>query len=177
MEFLKEKEKVLNKICDVFKVKKYFELEKKATSLVLELKKSSEDVLKFRLESCKSKFLSCLKENVVKFEEKGLEAVVFYEEILEKNDMRVFADWLKNKWSNIVVLIFAKLKEKFNIFVVCSSFAVKSGVFANDLIKLLAERVNGKGGGKKDFASAGVENFNKRAEVEKEFFSWLEKLN
>ena len=172
---LKEKEKILNEICDIFKVKKDFELEKKATSLVLELKKSSEDVLKFRLESCKSKFLSCFKENIVKFEEKGLEAVVFYEEVLEKNDMRFFADWLKNKWSNMVVLIFAKLKEKFNIFVVCGSGVVGSGVFANDLVKLLADLAAGKGGGKKDFASAGVDNFSKRAEIEKEFFRQLEK--
>ena len=173
LEFLKEQEKILNKICNIFKVKKYFELEKKVTSLVLELKKSSEDGLKFRLESCKNKFLSCLKENVVKFKEKGVEAVVFYEEVLEKNDMRFFADWLKDEWPNLVVLIFAKLKEKFNIFVVCSSRAVESGVFANDLVKLLAKLADGKGGGKKDFASAGLYNFNKKEEVEKEFFRHL----
>ncbi len=83
--------------------------------------------------------------------------------------MRFFADWLKNKFSDLVVLIFAKFKEKFNIFVVCANVAKEKGVFADEMVSSFFKIAAGKGGGKKDFASRGVEGFEKKDEIEKVF--------
>ncbi len=58
------------------------------------------------------------------------------------------------------MLIFAEAEGRFSFLVASSPNAVESGAYANLIVERLAKLVNKKGGGKKDFAMAGLENFN-----------------
>ena len=44
------------------------------------------------------------------------------------------------------------------------------------IVKKLAEVVGEKGGGRKDFAMAGLKNFEKKEEIKREFFNILKNL-
>ena len=75
-----------------------------------------------------------------------------------------------------MALIFVVFKEKFNLLVICGELAIRNGIDASLIVKRLSSLANGKGGGKKDFAMAGVENFKEREKIENEFFKILNEV-
>ena len=55
----------------------------------------------------------------------------------------------------------------------CGDFAVRDGFFANEIVSEILKVVSGKGGGKKNFAMAGLENSNEKETIKKIFFKSL----
>ena len=174
LNMLKDLEERYFKIEQIFKVKTKDELEEKAKNCVSELKEKSQELKSLKLKFKKQEFLKELEEKGQNVN--GLKVLVFCEDSLDSKELRLFSDCLKNEEENLVCLIFVSSNEKFNLLVVCGKEAVKKGLDAGAIVKKLAVLANGKGGGKKDFAMAGVENFNNKKEIEEEFFKILNQI-
>ena len=168
LNYIEKIEASLFRVCDVFKVKQHDEIETKAKDLVVKFKDNKEQLSKIKLKLCENQFCDVFdnfKQNIGK-----LEVVVFDEQDLDKKELRVFADCLKKKLSFVVALIFIKYDLKFNIAVICGEEAVKIGAFANEIVQKLVKIVDGHGGGKKDFAMAGIPDFSKKDEMTNLFY-------
>ena len=172
LNLLEEYEKSFSSLSSIFKVKTRGEIEEKARVVVDELKNLKEEFSSLKLKFKKKEFLKELKEN--KKEINGFDVAVFYEDMLSLKEIRNLGDSLKNEEKNLVALIFVSAKDRFNLLVICGGEAVLKGADANLIIKKLISLANGKGGGKKDFATAGIENLNNRQEIEDQFFKFIE---
>ncbi|KRL04996.1 alanine--tRNA ligase [Liquorilactobacillus oeni] len=72
------------------------------------------------------------------------------------DQLRQLADqWKTKNYSDVLVLATAIAKDKVNLIAAVSPEAVKSGLKAGDLIKAIAPKVGGGGGGRPDLAQAG----------------------
>ncbi len=174
LNMLKELEERYFKIEQIFKVKTKDELEEKAKNCVNELKEKSDMLKSLKLKFKKQEFLKELEEKGQNVN--GLKVLVFFENSLDSKELRLFSDFLKNEENNLISLIFVSVNDKFNLLVVCGKEAVKKGLDAGAIVKKLAVLANGKGGGKKDFAMAGVENFNNKEAIKEEFFKILNQI-
>ncbi len=70
--------------------------------------------------------------------------------------LRTLSDALKEKAGESVLLLAGRGKERCSLLVVASDGAVKRGVKAGDLLRGIAERLGGKGGGKPQIAQGQV---------------------
>ena len=174
LKMLENLEEKYYKIEQIFKVKTENELEEKAKNCVKELKEKSEILKSLKVKQKKQEFLKELKENGRDI--KGLKVLVFYDDLLDSKELRLFSDCIKNEEKNLICLIFVFFNGKFNLSVICGEEAVSKGLNAGEIIKKLAVFANGKGGGKKDFAMAGVENFNNKEAIKEEFFKILSQI-
>lgn len=124
------------------------DLAKKAQSLL-----ETEQTLKKEIAELKRKLLSGADNSAqceVTFSD-GVCAVVFNAENSEIKELRTLADNMSDKNKGKVVIISADREGK-------KSFVVKSckgGADANKIAKAVAETINGRGGGKADFAQGG----------------------
>jgi len=84
----------------------------------------------------------------------GVHALVQTLEDVEAADLRELVDNLKNKLGRSVVVL-ATIKEDKVAFVVGVSKDLTSLVNAGDLVKMIALKLDGKGGGRADFAQGG----------------------
>lgn len=95
--------------------------------------------------------------------------------------LRTIADDMKSKLSDgIVVLVSTYIQEDEEKIAMTASVgkALTAQVKAGDIIKLLAENLGGKGGGKPDFAQGGASDINKLAGEMAKLPTWLgEKFN
>ena len=76
----------------------------------------------------------------------------------------------------MVALVFVEYDFKFNILVICGEESVKAGALANEIIQRLVKIVDGHGGGKKDFAMAGIHDFTKKKELTNLFYKILKEI-
>ena len=81
------------------------------------------------------------------------------------DSLRSMSDRLKDKMSNIVLILTTVNADKSNVLVVCGSEAVKKGVHAGKIVKQIAELTGGKGGGRPDSAMAGIGDRQKLPEA------------
>ena len=81
------------------------------------------------------------------------------------DSLRSMSDRLKDKMSNIVLILTTVNADKSNVLVVCGSEAVKKGVHAGKIVKQIAELTGGKGGGRPDSAMAGIGDRQKLTEA------------
>lgn len=72
--------------------------------------------------------------------------------------LRQMADDWKNKQLSDVLVLGAKVGEKANLLVSVSDQQVKNGIKAGDIIKQIAPKINGGGGGRPNMAQAGGSN-------------------
>lgn len=164
-------QQALESLFDVFKVKNNLELKQKANATVLELKKTKQQLKEIRLKFFEDKFFKHLSQNFL--EVKNSKATFFEVNGLEKQEFHVFADLITKKQKNLVALVFVTSSDKASFFVVCGDFAVKDGFLAKQIVKKILEHVKAKGGGKENFAMAGLENIGEKEKIKIEFFKTL----
>ncbi len=174
LNYVQNLEESLNFACGVFKIKNHDELKQKVANVWDELKEKKEELSQVKIKLCENEFCNFLKDEcyiIGKFK-----VVVYCEDILDKKELRLFADCLKNKEKNIVALFFVSFYDRKNILVICGEEAIKNNAMSDVIVKKLAEVVGEKGGGRKDFAMAGLKNFEKKEEIKREFFNILKNL-
>ncbi len=94
--------------------------------------------------------------------------------VKDMNQLRQLADqWKQKELSDILVLATAQ-DEKVSLLTAMSSKANESGLKAGDLIKVIAPKVGGGGGGRPDMAQAGGKNPAGIADALAEVGVWLE---
>ncbi|WP_086349360.1 alanine--tRNA ligase [Candidatus Enterococcus clewellii] len=94
--------------------------------------------------------------------------------VKDMNQLRQLADqWKQKELSDVLVLATAQ-EDKVSLLAAMSSKANESGLKAGDLIKAIAPKVGGGGGGRPDMAQAGGKNPAGIADALNEVTSWLE---
>ena len=89
------------------------------------------------------------------------------------NQLRQLADqWKQKELSDVLVLATAS-GDKVNLLVASNQTAVAKGVKAGDLIKAIAPKVGGGGGGRPDMAQAGGKNPAGIPDALAEAVNWL----
>ncbi|MDD4363326.1 MAG: DHHA1 domain-containing protein, partial [Atribacterota bacterium] len=77
-------------------------------------------------------------------------------DVKDKKDLREIGDLIKEKLNSGIIILGAKLEEdKISIIVMVTDDLINKGYDAGKIIKPFATAVNGKGGGKRNFAQAG----------------------
>ena len=84
------------------------------------------------------------------------------------DELRGMADELKQKFNGIVLLA-GPNQEKVGILVLVTPDYVKQGYQAGKLVKEVAKRLGGGGGGRADMAMAGAKDLSKLDEVLAQF--------
>ena len=74
------------------------------------------------------------------------------------NELRQLADEWKTKNASDVLVLGTEVNGKANLLVAANATANKAGIKAGDLIKAIAPKVGGGGGGRPDMAQAGGKN-------------------
>lgn len=74
------------------------------------------------------------------------------------DDLRKIADEWKQKGSSDILVLATSVDDKANLLIAVGQDAVKAGVKAGDLIKQVAPKIGGGGGGRPDMAQAGGKN-------------------
>lgn len=94
--------------------------------------------------------------------------------VSDMNQLRQLADqWKQKELSDVLVLGMAQ-DDKANLLVAMSDDMVQKGLKAGDLIKAIAPKINGGGGGRPNMAQAGGKNPQGLADAFSEVATWLE---
>ena len=145
-----EKETV-DTISSILKLKNRKEVVNKVTSLTEEL-----NAVKKEVEALNSKLNALNAANRMNdIQNINGVKVLFVEEDMESNKAKQLAFDLRDKIDSGIVILVSKFEEKCSYFVGVSKDYVASGIKAGDVVKKINAIVDGRGGGKPDFAQGG----------------------
>jgi len=145
-----EKETV-DTIGSILKLKNRKEVVNKVTSLTEEL-----NAVKKEVEALNSKLNALNAANRMNdIQDINGVKVLFVEEDMESNKAKQLAFDLRDKIDSGIVILVSKFEEKCSYFVGVSKDYVASGIKAGDVVKKINAIVDGRGGGKPDFAQGG----------------------
>ena len=163
-----EKETV-DTISSILKLKNRKEVVNKVTSLTEEL-----NAVKKEVEALNSKLNALNAANRMNdIQDINGVKVLFVEEDMESNKAKQLAFDLRDKIDSGIVILVSKFEEKCSYFVGVSKDYVASGIKAGDVVKKINAIVDGRGGGKPDFAQGGCpvnEKINAIKDELKNFF-------
>ena len=77
---------------------------------------------------------------------------------VDMNGLRDLGDSLKEKLGEGVIVLASSNEGKVNLVAMATDAAIKSGAHAGNLIKVIASKVGGGGGGRPNMAQAGGKN-------------------
>ena len=136
------------------------DLEKKAVAVASELKEKDREIdsLTSELTNLRS---GSLFDNVT--EVNGLRVISAVAGEVTVDELRQLSDKAKSMGDDIVCVLAAVNVEKgsLNFAASCSKEAVAKGVKAGDVVRAVAQKAGGNGGGKPDFAMAGAKDVDK----------------
>jgi alanyl-tRNA synthetase len=142
------------------KVANPVDLEKKAVSVANELKDKEREIdsLTSQLTNLRS---GSLFDNVTAIS--GLRVIAANAGEVTVDELRQLSDKAKAMGDDIVCVLAAVNKEKgsLNFAASCGKKAVACGVKAGDVVRAVAQKAGGNGGGKPDFAMAGAKDIDK----------------
>ncbi|MCR5584380.1 MAG: alanine--tRNA ligase [Lachnospiraceae bacterium] len=92
------------------------------------------------------------------FEAGGVKVVAAEVKGIDANGLRTLCDSLKEKYSDVFVIVVSETDGKVNLVSMASDSAVKKGAHSGNLIKEVAPLVQGGGGGRPNMAQAGGKN-------------------
>ena len=131
------------------------EVEEKIAHLQKQLKETNSE-----LESLKAKAAQAAVGDVMDsvVEVKGVKLLATSVAGVDMNGLRDLGDDLKNKLGEGVVVLASENDGKVNLVVMATDAAQKAGAHAGNLIKAIAPKVGGGGGGRPNMAQAGGKN-------------------
>lgn len=148
-------EKALQEIAATVKAQKLTDVPTKVTDLQAELKSAQR-----MIESLEKQLANAAADDVFNHVEtrNGHSYITAELQVSGMDGLRKVADsWKETQPSDVLVLA-ANVEGKVNLIVAASPEANKAGIKAGDLIKVIAPKVGGGGGGRADMAQAGGKN-------------------
>lgn len=107
-------------------------------------------------------------------ESNGISYIAAQVNVKDMNQLRQLADQWKQKNASQVLVLATVANEKVNLLAAISPEGLEKGLKAGDLIKAIAPKVGGGGGGRPDMAQAGGKNPDGIPAALAEVTNWLE---
>ena len=86
----------------------------------------------------------------------GIELLFSKVELGDASDLKTLSKRIKNKVDSGIIFLFTEIDDKITISVGISDDLITKSLHAGELVKFIASELNGGGGGKEDFAMAGI---------------------
>lgn len=172
-EFLEERNQLLRQSADELKIVQIKEVPRKIEQLQEQVK-----LLEQQKQALEDKFASQQAGDIFKNvkEINGKTLIAGQVNVSGMSQLRQLADqWKEKQLSDVLVLATATADGKVNLITAISGNAVKEGCKAGDLIKAIAPKVGGGGGGRPDLAQAGGKKLEGIQEALKAAEDWLNK--
>lgn len=167
LNYVNSLEHILDKTCSTVKIKNKLEICEKVAKISDELKQMNKKMEDLKLSFYEKEYDRVL-ENTAK-NINNVSCVLFKADGLSSKLLRLFGDIIKSKNSDLVSIVCAKNDDKITLMVVCGQIAIDNGANAGKIVRELSELVGGKGGGKKDFAMAGLPDANSMDLISSEY--------
>lgn len=154
-EYLTHQESLLNQVAQAVKSEQLDAVPAKVASLQSDLKAAHKEVeaLQAKLASQQASGLFDSAEPAGKYS-----LIKAQLKVAGMNELRQLADQWKTKNASDVLVLATEANDKANLLVAVSDTAIKQGVKAGNIIKAIAPKVQGGGGGRPDMAQAGGKN-------------------
>ncbi|HIZ53182.1 MAG TPA: alanine--tRNA ligase [Candidatus Enterococcus avicola] len=169
-EFLQEKENQVLEIAQIVKSTQLKDVVNKVEQLqqqLRELHKENEQLASKLANQQAGDLFKDVKES------NGITYIATQISVKDMNQLRQLADQWKQKAVSEVLVLATKNEDKVNLLVAASPEAIAKGVKAGDLIKGIAPKVGGGGGGRPDMAQAGGKNPAGIPDALAEVANWL----
>ncbi|KRN93305.1 alanine--tRNA ligase [Pediococcus stilesii] len=170
LEFLNSEENLLKKTASLLKSAQLKDVPNK----VEQMQAGSKDLTR-RINQLEDKIAKSQAANIGDqlVEINGIRLIAANVQVSGMDQLRQMADDWKNKDQSDVLVLAAKIGEKANLIVAVKDDLIKKGIKAGDLIKAIAPKVNGGGGGRPNLAQAGGSNPENIPAALSEAASWL----
>ncbi|WP_125709529.1 alanine--tRNA ligase [Lacticaseibacillus porcinae] len=154
-EYLTHQENLLNQVAAAVKSEQLDAVPAKVASLQSDLKAAHKEVeaLQAKLAAQQASGLFDSAEPAGKYS-----LIKAQLKVAGMNELRQLADQWKAKNASDVLVLATEANDKANLLVAVSDSAIKQGVKAGNIIKAIAPKVQGGGGGRPDMAQAGGKN-------------------
>ena len=160
LEYIESLNNTIIGAAKALKVSNPADLEKKAVAVAAELREKDREIdsLTSELTNLRS---GSLFDNVT--EVSGLRVISAVAGEVTVDELRQLSDKAKALGDDIVCVLAAVNKEKgsLNFAASCGKIAINKGVKAGDIVRSVAQKAGGNGGGKPDFAMAGAKEIDK----------------
>lgn len=156
-EYLKEKESVINEICQTLKTKEDSLLQK-TNSLVEENKTLSKQLQDAKTKLSLQSVDSILDSKVIIGE---IDLIMHKFEGMDMNTVKETADTLRDKIKSGVVVLANVADDKVNFVATASNDVLEKGIHCGNIVKEIAKVAGGKGGGRPNMAQAGASDITK----------------
>ena len=97
---------------------------------------------------------SIIKNPIMDFD--GIELLFSKVELGVASDLKTVSKKIKNKVDSAIIFLFTEIDKKITISISITDDLIAKSFHAGKLVKFLATELNGRGGGKEDFAMAGI---------------------
>ena len=151
-DYLTKRDNVITDICQTLNVHDD-DLKNKINNIIEDnkkLKKQNDLLLK---EITNFKILKIINNNKIKF---GININVIYQEYVENKVLKKIIEDIKSSNKNLVLTLIQKNKSKIEIYVLVTKDCFKITT-AKEIINMINDDIGSTGGGREDFAQAGLE--------------------
>lgn len=174
LEFLNTEENLLKQTAGLLKSAQLKDVPTKTEQLQSNVKALTQKISQLEAKIAKSQAANIGDEMV---EINGVRLIAADVQVSGMDQLRQMADDWKNKDQSDVLVLAAKIGEKANLIAAVNDDFVKKGLKAGDLIKAIAPKVNGGGGGRPNMAQAGGSNPDNIKAALQAAREWLESQN
>ena len=155
---LNEYEALLKDTAASLKANNIHDLASRADSLVAENKTLAKDLADAKAKLADNKIEGLFQQAT---DVDGVKVITAYMSGTGSDTLRSMADKIRDRAPNMVAALVGSADGKITLAVSCSKNPQARGLKAGDLVKEIAAIAGGKGGGKPDFAMAGLKDANK----------------
>ena len=171
LDYLDDQANLLNKTGKLLKSAQLKDVPAKVQQLQANVKELNQEIAKLQAKIAKDQAANIGDDAV---EVNGVKLIAAQVQVSGMDQLRQMADdWKASDQSDILVLA-AQIGEKANLIVAVKDDTIKKGIKAGDLIKAIAPKVNGGGGGRPNMAQAGGSNPQNIPAALAEAKTWLE---
>ena len=160
-EYMNHMEENIEQLSNILKTNKSNLLEK-AKTLAEEIKEKEREI-----ESLKSKMASSIADEILssKVIIEGVSLITYKVDNLDMNSLRNLGDEIRNRLGSGVVVLASVKEDKLSFVGMVTKDIVEKGIHAGNIIKEVAMRTGGGGGGRPDMAQAGGKDITKADEA------------
>ncbi len=160
LEYIDSLNSLITGTAQVLKVSNVADVQKKATAVMGEIKEKDDEIKSLTSELTELRSGSMF-DNATEIN--GVKLITANAGEVSVDELRQLCDKAKSTGENVVAVIAGinTAKGSANFAVSCGKDAVAKGVKAGDVVRAVAQKAGGNGGGKPDFAMAGAKELDK----------------